>query len=195
MSTTKALNGLTPSRKRGSGANSTGANSYRIESGFGTNIFSGDIVCNADGYVVGLSVSTQKAIGVFTGCQYVANGEQKFSNYWPANTSATDIVAYVVDDPQATFIVQADASLSVGDINSQNFSCTLGAGSTYTGRSGFGIEAGSRTTGTGGMLRPIAVLDEPGNDIDVDTERAFPKVEVRIVRHVDAYISADASAN
>jgi hypothetical protein len=83
MSTTKALNGLTPSRKRGSGANSTGANSYRIESGFGTNIFNGDIVCNADGYVVGLSVSTQKAIGVFTGCQYVANGEQKFSNYWP----------------------------------------------------------------------------------------------------------------
>jgi hypothetical protein len=186
MSTTKALNGLTPSRKRGSGANSTGANSYRIESGFGTNIFNGDIVCNADGYVVGLSVSTQKAIGVFTGCQYVANGEQKFSNYWPA---------YVVDDPQATFIVQADASLSVGDINSQNFSCTLGAGSTYTGRSGFGIEAGSRTTGTGGMLRPIAVLDEPGNNIDVSAERAFPKVEVRIVRHVDAYISADASAN
>jgi hypothetical protein len=45
------------------------------------------------------------------------------------------------------------------------------------------------------MLRPIAVLDEPGNDIDIDTERAFPKVEVRIVRHVDAYISADASAN
>lgn len=45
------------------------------------------------------------------------------------------------------------------------------------------------------MLRPIAVVDEPGNDISVASERAFPKLEVRIVRHVDAYISADASAN
>jgi hypothetical protein len=45
------------------------------------------------------------------------------------------------------------------------------------------------------MLRPIAVVDEPGNDINVAAERAFPKLEVRIVRHVDAYISADASAN
>ena len=109
--------------------------------------------------------------------------------------AGSESVKAVRDIGADALIVQADASLSVGDINSQNFSCTLGAGSTYTGRSGFGIEAGSRTTGTGGMLRPIAVLDEPGNDIDVSAERAFPKVEVRIVRHVDAYISADASAN
>ena len=45
------------------------------------------------------------------------------------------------------------------------------------------------------MLRAIAVLDEPGNDITVAAERAFPKLEVRIVKHVDAYISADASVN
>jgi hypothetical protein len=45
------------------------------------------------------------------------------------------------------------------------------------------------------MLRPIAVLDEPGNDINVNTERAYPKLEVRIVKHVDAYISADSSVN
>ena len=34
-----------------------------------------------------------------------------------------------------------------------------------------------------------------GNDITVGADRAFPKLEVRIVRHVDAYISADSSAN
>jgi hypothetical protein len=45
------------------------------------------------------------------------------------------------------------------------------------------------------MLRAISVLDEPGNDITVAADRAFPKLEVRIVRHVDAYISADPSAN
>ena len=195
MTDTKALNGLTPSRKRGGAANSNATNEYPIASGFSTNIFSGDIVCNAAGNVVVLSVSTQKAIGVFQGCKYTANGEIKYSNYWPSGTSSDDAVAFVVDDPQATFIVQADASVTAGDIMSKNFSCTLGAGSTVTGRSGFGIEAASRTDTTGGILRPIAVFNEPGNDISVDTERAFPKVEVRIVRHVDAYISADSSAN
>jgi len=195
MTDTKALNGLTPSRKRGGAVNSNATNEYPIASGFGTNIFSGDIVCNAAGNVVVLSVSTQKAIGVFQGCKYTANGEIKYSNYWPSGTSSDDAVAFVVDDPQATFIVQADASVTAGDIMSKNFSCTLGAGSTVTGRSGFGIEAASRTDTTGGILRPIAVFNEPGNDISVDTERAFPKVEVRITRHVDAYISADASAN
>jgi hypothetical protein len=100
----------------------------------------------------------------------------------------------VVDNPQATFVVQADASVSIGDINSQNFQVALGAGSTVTGRSGFSLDASTRTTGSA-MLRPIAVVDEPGNDILVSAERAFPKLEVRIVRHVDAYISADASAN
>tara|TARA_R100001129_G_C5259757_1_gene230741 strand:+ start:338 stop:925 length:588 start_codon:yes stop_codon:yes gene_type:complete len=195
MTDTKALNGLTPSRKRGGAVNSNATNEYPIASGFSTNIFSGDIVCNAAGNVVVLSVSTQKAIGVFQGCKYTANGEIKYSNYWPSGTSSDDAVAFVVDDPQATFIVQADASVTAGDIMSKNFSCTLGAGSTVTGRSGFGIEAASRTDTTGGILRPIAVFNEPGNDISVDTERAFPKVEVRIVRHVDAYISADSSAN
>ena len=65
MSDTKALNGLSPSRKRGGASNSTATNEYPIASGFGTNIFSGDIVCNVAGNVVVLSVSTQKAIGVF----------------------------------------------------------------------------------------------------------------------------------
>jgi len=194
MTTTKALDGLRPSRKRGAAANSTGGNEYPIASGYASNIFTGDVVVNAAGYVNVLTTTTEKAMGVFVGCRYVANGEPKWSAYWPSGTSATDAYAMVIDDPAATFIVQADASVSIGDINSQNFNVTLGAGSTVTGRSGFGINAGTRTTGVG-MLRPIAVLAEPGNDIDVAAERAYPKLEVRIVKHVDAYISADASVN
>ena len=187
MTTTKALNGLSPSRIRGSAANSTGTNEYPIASGYAQNIFTGDIVVNNAGNVEVLTTTTQKAIGVFTGCNYVAGGEPKWSAYWPSGTSVTDAKAMVVDNPQATFIVQADASVSAGDINSQNFNVTLGAGSTITGKAGFGLEAGPRVSTTA-MLRAVAVLDEPGNDIDVAAERAFPKLEVRLVRHVDAYI-------
>jgi len=194
MSTTKALSGLRPSRKRGGSPNSQGMNEYPIQSGKAANFFTGDIVCNDAGYVVALSAVTQKALGVFMGCRYVANGVPTWSQVWPSGTSATDAYALVMDDPSATFEVQADASCTIGDMNSLNFDVTLGAGSTVTGRSGFGVKAASRTTGSA-MLRAISAIDEPGNDINVGAERAYPKLEVRIVRHIDAYISADASAN
>lgn len=194
MTATANPDGLRPSRIRGGSPNSAGANEYPIASAYNSNIFAGDIVTNAAGYINVLATTTDKAMGVFIGCRYVVNGEPKWSDFWTAGTSTTDAYAMVVDNPQATFVVQADASCSIGDINSQNFQVALGAGSTVTGRSGFALDAATRTTGSA-MLRPIAVVDEPGNDINVATERAFPKLEVRIVRHVDAYISADASAN
>ena len=78
-------------------------------------------------------------------------------------------------------------------IYSQNFNVTLGSGSTYTGRSGFGIKAASRT-GASAMVRVISVLQEPGNNIDAATERAFPKLEVRLVQNVDAYVTVSVAS-
>ena len=51
MSTTKALDGLRPSRIRGGAPNSSGMNEYRVSTGYASNIFTGDIVVNAGGYV------------------------------------------------------------------------------------------------------------------------------------------------
>ena len=88
---------------------------------------------------------------------------------------------YVADDPYGSFMIQADASVTAGDINSQNFEVTLGSGSTVTGNSGFGIKAASRATATK-AVRPIAIIDEPGNAL-TGTDGAFPKLEVKIVQH------------
>jgi|TARA_R110000803_G_scaffold104083_1_gene172224 hypothetical protein len=194
MTTTKALDGLRPSRRRGGAPNGSGMNEYPIASGTTPALYNGDIVSQSGGYVVALVTITQKAIGVFTGCRYVENGEPKWSNFWTAALSATDAKAMVVDDPSATFEIQADASVSIGDINGgQNFNIVNEGGSTVTGRSGFGIDASTRTTASA-MLRPIAVIDVPGNNIDVAAERAYPRLEVRIVRHYDAYVCAGTSA-
>mgnify|MGYP003624659122 FL=1 len=194
MTTTKALDGLRPSRRRGGAPNGSGMNEYPIASGTTPALYNGDIVCQSGGYVVALVTITQKAIGVFTGCRYVENGEPKWSNFWTAALSATDAKAMVVDDPQATFEIQADSSVSIGDINGGfNFNVTLGSGSTVTGRSGYGLKAATRTTASA-MIRPISVIDIPGNNIDVAAERAFPKLEVRLVRHYDAYVCAGTSA-
>jgi len=194
MSTTKALDGFRPSRQRGGGYNTRAANEYAVSSGYSSSMFSGDLVINAGGYVNVPTTTTQKALGVFVGCRYTADNQTKWASYWPANTSATDAFAYVVDDPAATYVIQADASVSIGDINSQNFEVTLGVGNTLTGRSGFGIKASTRTTGTG-MVRPIAFVNVPGNSYKVAAEIAYPLLEVRLVKMIDAYISADSSVN
>tara|TARA_Y100000114_G_scaffold139529_1_gene143626 strand:+ start:7236 stop:7817 length:582 start_codon:yes stop_codon:yes gene_type:complete len=189
MSDTKNLRGFLPARKRGSGTNSTGVDELPIASGDARSIFTGDLVKTSLGNIEPVSADADFAVGVFQGVFYEADGEPKFSQYWPANTSASNIKAMVDTNPASTYFIQADASLSAGDINQLNFGLTLGTGSTFTGNSGFGIKASTRAT-TILPVRPIGVEDVPGNDIAVSAERAFPVVEVRIVKHVDAKLSA-----
>jgi hypothetical protein len=187
MTATKTLNGLTPSRMRGSGANSTGSSVYNIASGYAANIFTGDIVVNTAGGNVNVqTAATDKALGVFVGCRYTApNGTPTWSPYWPSGTVSADAKAMVVDNPAATYLIQADTSVTIGDLNSFNFEVTLGAGSTVTGKSGFGLDAATRGLDNE-MLRIVGLYDTPGNEIT----SAFPIVEVRLNQHVDAFVSA-----
>ena len=186
MTTTKALNGLTPSRRYSAGGNTVQTRNYRIASGTASNMFTGDVVMVKEGNTTPVTVgngNVNPPIGVFMGCFFEENGEPKFRQFWPANTSASNAYAIVCDDPQATFEVQCDASSSVGDIMEHNFEATLGAGSTFTGRSGVGLDISTRTSGVGGMFRIIDFVDTPGNDIDNGAEAAFPIAEVQLIHH------------
>ena len=185
MSASKALFGMVPLRKVGSNYNSTAQSQYDIANATASNIFHGDLVTIADGFITPIATTTDYAVGVFVGCEYTdpVSKQPTFSHYFPANTSSAigNPVGFVVDDPYASFMIQADASVTAGDINSQNFEVTLGSGSTVTGNSGFGIKAASRAT-TSKAVRPIALIDEPGNAL-TGTDGAFPKLEVKIVQH------------
>jgi hypothetical protein len=181
MSATKALSGFKPSRIRGSGSNATGTNEYRVSTGYAANIFYGDLVRNVAGYVQVITSLTDMTLGVAQGVRYTQDGKPVWSKYWPSGTSASDIWMTVVDDPSATFVVQANASVSIGDLNSQNFDVTLGAGSTFTGNSGFGVKASSRKT-TPGMVRPISAYNIPGNSVNVAATMAYPVLEVRLIQ-------------
>lgn len=185
MSASKALFGMVPLRKVGSNYNSTAQTQYDIANATASNIFHGDLVKIANGYITPIATTTDYAVGVFVGCEYTdpVSKQPTFSHYFPANTSSAigNPVGFVVDDPYASFMIQADASVTAGDINSQNFEVTLGSGSTVTGNSGFGIKASSRATATK-AVRPIALIDEPGNAL-TGTDGAYPKLEVKIVQH------------
>ncbi len=192
MTTTKALNGLTPSRRFAGGANTTQTRNYRIASGTASNIFTGDLVHLRLGNIDVVSADTgdvDAPIGVFMGCYFEEDGEPKFKDFWPTGTSASNAYAIVCDDPQATFEIQADASCTVGDIMELNFPVTRGAGSTFTGRSGFGLKVAG-TSGVAGMVRIIDFVDTPGNNIDNTSERAFPICEVQLIHHQLTQVSS-----
>ena len=180
----KNLNGFHPSRKRGGAANSTGFNRYQIAQNNVSAIFTGDLVKLSGGYVTPITTTTDYAVGVVMGVRYVDKTSKQpvWSGYIAASVSSDDSLSYafVDDDPNSTFIVQADASLTIGDL-ALNFDVTLGSGSTFTGQSGFGIKAASRKATTA-MVRPIQLYDTPQNDF-TGSVGAFPQVECRILRN------------
>lgn len=89
---------------------------YTIASGYGQNIFQGDPVKLTDAGVIqlGSSDGTRTGttdgvllLGVFAGCEYRdATGKPTVSPFWPASISATEITAWVYDDPETLFDVQ-----------------------------------------------------------------------------------------
>ena len=120
MSNQDAAFGLRPLR---TSTSSQRQNRYRIASGYNTGIFQGDLVIVATTGTITRAPAggTALILGVFNGCSYVdPNGNQIFSNYWPANATGTDIFANIIDDPSATFEIQADAAFPVADLFGNN---------------------------------------------------------------------------
>ena len=194
MTTTAAPFGFSPSRKRGNNPNAIGTNEYPIASGYAANIFTGDLVRINAGKLQTITDTNEVAQGVFMGCRYVENGEQKFKSYFPSGTSVTDAFGLVCDDPNQVFEVQADASVTAGDLyGSQNFNVVLGAGSTFTGKSGHSVDASTRTTGIA-MVRTLNPVDEPGNQVTDADERAYLKMNVRLVQHTDNFLTPIVTA-
>jgi hypothetical protein len=106
-----------------------------------------------------------------------------FSNYFPADTSSStgNPKALVLDDPNATYIVQADATVADTQVG-LNFDVTLGSGSTITGISGFGMKGGAGAD-SAKALRVLRRSTLPG---ETATDQ-FPKFEVKLNLHRDDY--------
>lgn len=193
MTATYAPNGLTPSRVRGGAPNSNGQNEYPIASGQATSMYTGQPVRVSAGTLQALTSAGQTTIGVFQGCRYVENGEQKFKSYWTGGVSATDAVGYVIDNPAQTYVIQADATVVAADIGKTMAFTSVDTGSTFTGRSGAGADRS--TAGAGAQdLKVIAVVDEAGNALG----DAATKIEVMLNLHEDnlrqVYVTAPTTA-
>jgi len=135
-----------------------------IASGYNTSIFFGDIVTliTATGTLIkDTGTTTATPIGVFLGCSFTDPVFGKtFRQFFPANTAATDIVAYVVDDPDTLFKAAVVSGTTViGSVTraavGKNTSLVQNAGNTATGNSRVAVSATTATTNT----LPIRVID------------------------------------
>jgi len=164
MALTAAPYGLKPV-KRADGMPYAGATSqYLIDpAGEATNLYYGQVVIiGADGYIAlstatgaditinNLGGSSLGAIGVFVGCEYVnSSGQLVQAQYYPTGTSNGDAIkAYVVDDPNVLFQVQADGAMDQSDIGANTFFAaaqSTSTGSTTTGNSTSAVDATSQT--------------------------------------------------
>ena len=154
-----------------------------IASGYAANIFNGDVVklVAAGTLEKDTGTATATPVGVFIGCAYTSPslGYMLYSQYYPTGTVASDIVAYVVDDPEALFKVAVTAAGSstmatVARTAVGNNSVLIQtAGSTATGDSKVSISATTATTNTQPM-RIIDVVPETATAAD-----AFPEVIVK----------------
>ncbi len=105
MANADAAFGFVPVRHMS--GNAPRANKYTITSGLAENIFTGDLcILTADGVITPHTATETNNIGVFAGVSYTAaDGSYVYSEYWPSGTVATDIIAYVYDDPFTVFKV------------------------------------------------------------------------------------------
>lgn len=150
------------------------SNAYKIASGYGTAIFSGDAVVLTSGKVNQAADNSAAVLGIFRGCEYTdANGEVKFSPYWPAaetTLGGVDAVAHVYDDRGIIYKAQTDTGTAYVDATHKGnvYDIELDhSGSTRSGQSGMELDLSD--TGTG-QFRILGLIDEPGNAAGVNAK-------------------------
>jgi len=159
------------------------ANTYTIGTGYASAIGYGDpVLLNTDG-TLNIATAGADIIGIFAGVQYTdATGKPTFSKNWPANTTATNIVAYVYDDPTDVYEVQV-ASGGTGYVQTAigaQANAVFNAPNATTGQSTSSLNATLIAASSQGQFRIIGFGPDGVYDA---TLNPFPTVLVQIAQH------------
>ena len=125
----------------------------KIAAANATAIFAGDAVVPATGpatgYIIQATAGAIALAGIFVGCKYVSVAQKRtvWGNYWPGSDANGDIEAYVINDPNAQFIVQAGSALNLPYSKvGQLAQLGVGTGNVNTGISGMFIASVGTTS-------------------------------------------------
>ncbi len=171
MATSATPNGAEPVNTLSASGSYTGkVRHIKIASGYGTAIFYGDFVkLVAAGTLEKAAVTTSVVagtVGIFVGCSYTdpSTSQMTFNQQFPASTAASDIMAYVVDDPKLVFKMQADEAIAQTGLGN-NVSAVSTAGSTSIGRSKNALDGGSIATTNTLPLRVLEFVEGPNSTV------------------------------
>ena len=180
MATSATPNGAEPVNTLSASGSYTGkVRHIKIASGYGTAIFYGDFVkLVAAGTLEKAAVTTSVVagtVGIFVGCSYTdpSTNQMTFNQQFPASTAASDIMAYVVDDPNVLFTIQADgAPTNVNDIYGKNTLLVQTAPDTSLKVSRVALDISELSTDAQNPIREIDYLgghegDEKGTSFPV----------------------------
>ena len=144
---------------------------YKIKIAYGTSIFYGDFVKFGDDnpnttIQKDTGTSTATPVGIFLGCAYTDPTTKQFtpSQYFPASTAASDIVAYVASDPFIIMQMQCDGAADQDDLG-KNVGIVQTAGSTDIGRSKNAVDISTVNTTATLPLKIIDFIDGPDSAV------------------------------
>jgi len=185
--------GLIPINLIGGQVFASATRSIPITSNSATSIFFGDVVkLNSSGTLdkdVGTSSATP--VGVFLGCSYTDPTFGKtFRQFYAANTVASDIVAFVQDDPDALYKVAVVSSgttiVTVTRANGgENAVLVQNAGNTTNGDSRVAISSTLGTTST----FPIRIIDVIAETSPAGFPASFTEVVVKWNQGMHPYLN------
>lgn len=102
--------------------------------------------------------------GIFDGCQYTPTGGiPQWSPFWNGGGASSDPTAYIIDAPNALFMVAAlNTSIVTADIGI-NVAFVTGTGNSVTGYSGATIDQSSLAVTTTLPFRVVTPVTRSGN--------------------------------
>lgn len=193
--------GLRPVRHRNGAPYNGAANPYYLQSDYATAMFIGDPVIKtgtsntaevkvpgAGKFGIGTLPSINKATagdgnrmtGVIVG--FSADPDNLGRKHNPASTAR---VAWVVDDPDVVFEIQADGAIPAASIGLNAVFIYTSSGSTYTGLSGVELDTTSDAPAADASNQMLIL--RAVNREDNDTTSAYAKVEVMLINHTEAH--------
>jgi hypothetical protein len=195
--------GLRPVRRRNGGTAQVAATPYYIPASYGTALFIGDPVVKTGtsntanvtapgvgSFSPGMMAEINKATvgsgnpitGVIIG--FAASPTNLGLIYNPASTER---IAFVADDPDLEFEIQADGAIAAVDIGLNANLIYTNAGSTVTGLSGAELNSATEATTAAFQMKIIGTADNPDR---ADLGSDWTVVRVRINNHTEAHATA-----
>ena len=173
MALTSSPYGLRPINAIGGRPFSGSTRQLPITTGYATAIANGDIVqVAANGTVTKVTeVGTNAAafpagtVGIFLGCSYTdsVSGFRQ-NNQWPAGQVAADAQAYICDDPNALFQIQADAAVAQTLMHS-NFAINQTAPDTANGNSRISLDVATAATTATIAFKLVDFVNAPDSTV------------------------------